>query len=66
MLCVLMKILSHACVKKKTKRLKGFQFRAFMGRSQVTTWSEGVNSVVLAVADGLFGLYESECGDIFC
>ena len=66
MLCVLMKILSHASKKKKTKRLKGFKFRTFMGRSQVTTWSEGVNSVVLAVADGLFGLYESECGDIFC
>ena len=26
-LCVLMKILSHASAKKKTKRLKGFRFR---------------------------------------
>ena len=29
MLCVLIKILSHASVKKKTKRLMGFEFRTF-------------------------------------
>ena len=36
MLCVLMKILSNASAKKKTKRLKGFKFRSFIGRFQVT------------------------------
>ena len=37
-LCVMMKILSHASVKKKTKRLKGFRFRTFSGCFQVTSW----------------------------
>ena len=32
MLCVLMKILSHATAKKKTKWLKGFIFCTFIGR----------------------------------
>ena len=31
MLCALMKVLSHASVKKKTKKLKGFKFHAFYG-----------------------------------
>ena len=31
-LCVLMKILSHASAKKKTKRIKGFRFRTLIGR----------------------------------
>ena len=35
MLCLLMKILSHASAKKKTKRLKGFKFRTVIGRFQV-------------------------------
>ena len=33
MLCVLMKILSHASAKKKTKRLKGFEFRTVISFS---------------------------------
>ena len=37
-LSVLMKILSHATAKKKTKRLKGLNFRTFIGRFQVTSW----------------------------
>ena len=35
-LCVLLKNLSHASVKKKTERLKGFRFRTINGRFQVT------------------------------
>ena len=31
MLCVLMKILSHASAKEKAKRLKGFRFCTFIG-----------------------------------
>ena len=31
MLCVVMKVLSHASPKKKTKKVKGFKFRTFMG-----------------------------------
>ena len=38
-----MKILSHASAKKKTKRLKGFKFRTFIGRFQCHHGSEGVN-----------------------
>ena len=38
-----MKILSHASAKKKTKRLKGFKFRLFIGRFQCHRDSEGVN-----------------------
>ena len=45
-LCVWMKILPHAGAKKKTKRLKGFKFGTFMGRSQVAAtqicWSRHV------------------------
>ena len=37
MLCVLMKILSHASAKTKTKRLKGFKFRTFNCRFEVTS-----------------------------
>ena len=33
-----MKVLSQASAKKKTKRLKGFKFRTFMGRFQTTSW----------------------------
>ena len=33
-----MKILSDASAKKKTKRLKGFKSRTFIGRFQVTSW----------------------------
>ena len=33
----LMKILPHASLKRKTKRIKGFKFRAFIGRFQVTS-----------------------------
>ena len=35
MLCILVKIISHARVKKKTKRLKGFKFHTFIGHFQV-------------------------------
>ena len=35
MLCVLMKIVSHASAKKKTERFKGFKFRTVIGRFQV-------------------------------
>ena len=38
MLCVSIKILSHASAKKETKRLKWFKFRAVIGRFQVTPW----------------------------
>ena len=38
MLCVLMAILSHASVKKKTKKLKGFKIHTFTGCFQVTSW----------------------------
>ena len=38
MLSVLMKILSRASAKKKTKGIKGFTFRTFMGRFQMTSW----------------------------
>ena len=34
--------LSQASAKKKTKRLRGFKFRNFIGCFQVTSW-EGVN-----------------------
>ena len=38
-LCVSMKILSHASAKKqKQKRLKGFKFPTFAGRFQVASW----------------------------
>ena len=35
---VLIKIVSYATAKKKTKRLKGFKFRAVIGRFKVTSW----------------------------
>ena len=38
MLRVVMKVLSNASAKKETKRLKGFIFRTFAGRFQVTSW----------------------------
>ena len=38
MLCVLMKLLSHASGRKKTKRLKGFLFHTFNRRFQITSW----------------------------
>ena len=38
MLCVLMKILSRAIEKKKTKRPEGFRFHTFIGRFQATSW----------------------------
>ena len=38
-----MEILLHASAKKKTQRLNGFKFRAFMGLFQMTRGSEGVN-----------------------
>ena len=34
--CVLVKLLSHASAKQKTKRLKGFKFCSFVGRFRVT------------------------------
>ena len=37
MVCVLMKILSDASAKKKTKMLKAFRFRTFMGRFEMTS-----------------------------
>ena len=37
-LCVLIKLLSHAKAKQKTKGLKGFEFCSFTGRFQVTSW----------------------------
>ena len=44
MLCVLIKVLSHASAIKKTERLKGFKFRTFISRFQMTSHlgSEGV------------------------
>ena len=38
MLCVSIKIFSHAGAKKKRKRLKGFKFGVFIGGFQVTSW----------------------------
>ena len=38
MLCLLMKILSLASAKKKTKKLKGFKCRTFVGHFQVISW----------------------------
>ena len=38
MLCVLMKILSHASLKRKTERLKDYKFRTVIGRFHVTSW----------------------------
>ena len=43
MVCILMKILSHAGAKKKAKRLKGFEFGSFTGRFQVTV-VKGLNT----------------------
>ena len=37
-LCVLMKILSHASARNKTKRQKGFRFPTVIGCFQVTSW----------------------------
>ena len=34
-LCVLMELLSRASAKKRTKRLQGFKFRAFIGRFEM-------------------------------
>ena len=41
MLYILMKLLSHASVKKKTKRIRGFKFHSSMCRHS----SEGVKAV---------------------
>ena len=38
MQCILMKILSDANEKKKTKRLKGFRFDTFIGPFWMTSW----------------------------
>ena len=47
MLYVLMKILSHASAKKKTKTFKGFKICTFTGRFQVTSYgSKGVNKEI--------------------
>ena len=57
------------CMPVWKRRQKDWRVSNFALLWVVFKWhhgSEGVNSVVLAVADGLFGLYESECGDIFC
>ena len=40
LLCVLMKILSHASAKKKTKRLKGFEFHIITGLFSSYTMAE--------------------------
>ena len=37
-MCDVMKVLSHVSAKKETKRLKGFKFRTFTGRFQMTSW----------------------------
>ena len=37
-LSILMKSLSHASAKKKTKRLKGLELCTFNGGSQVASW----------------------------
>ena len=37
MLCVFIKVLSHASAKKETEKLKGFGFGTFIGRFQVTS-----------------------------
>ena len=42
MLCVWIKVLSNAST-KKTKRLKGFKFRTFIGRFQITAGEKGLN-----------------------
>ena len=39
-LCVLREILSYASAKKKTKKLKGFQFLTFMGKFQMKSWQD--------------------------
>ena len=46
MLRVLIKILSHARAKKKTKRLKDFKFRFFIGRFSDIVAVRGLNAVV--------------------
>ena len=38
LLRVVMKVLSHASAKKKTKRLKGFKVRVCIGSFQVKSW----------------------------
>ena len=47
-------ILSHASAKKKTKRLKGFKFRTFNYRFQVTSWQWRVK---YASAGGIKGFW---------
>jgi len=42
MLCVVMKVLSHASAKKKTKKVKSFKFRTFMVAFRRRQGSEGV------------------------
>ena len=55
MLCVLMKILSHASAKKKTKGLKSFKFRVCIGRFQMTPYNTSVlPSVSTQIARGMF------------
>ena len=43
MLRVWLKVISNASTKKKTKRLKGFKFRTFIGRFQITAGKKGLN-----------------------
>ena len=42
MLCVLIKFLSHASAKKKTKRLKGSKFRSYLSFSSDITAVKGL------------------------
>ena len=38
MLCVVIKVLSHASAKRKQNGLKGFKFPTFIGHFQATSW----------------------------
>ena len=49
-LCVLMKLLSHASAKIKRKRLKAFKFGPFMGRFQMTSLWRGYRFCSLQVS----------------
>ena len=50
-----MKVLPHVSAKKKTKRLKGFKFRTFIGRFEVTSSVAPVKGLVIMVTVTIHG-----------
>ena len=65
MLCVLIKSLSHASAKKKTKMLKGFKFGTFIDRFEGHHGSEGVMvKVCRYTLDDLNGILRRKSADI--